>query len=333
MLKPRRFFLLIALLLATATLARGDAIDLMLANPGIQSPYINEYLDGLLDPKPVDPALAAAIGWPWDSREELDLLGAELQGFLPKGGTEPMAIRLDVREYNHRKHGRGFFLIGVLHTEGEAGRPIALIARSFRRSPVDGAVEVWGDGLRIDHTAPAARNLIFPILNYLDSIYARVGVSRERLVADWRGRFYWTGKSEYDFDPDYRFRVNGRDVDQLTVARDNFQRFLSLHQVPLAELLLPDGEAGWKAVAGIGDFRRPQDFARVKHPTRKLQVATLTDVDVREALSKPLEVGLAFTLSDYTMMRHTVTPVQSCSGFLTYNDTAMPPWRALRRLR
>ncbi len=336
----KRPYLLLAFCFSMKALAASQGetsacVDRMLRSPSIRSPYLDIYLPFLKEITEISPELMAETNWKWSSRSDLETLEQRFRERL-EGKSPLLRLRLDLHEYQHRKHGKGLLLLGVIYLDTEESPSVGQFARSFRRSPIDGKIEVWGDGLRLDHRYIETRKLIFPLLDYVDSIYTDVGVDRERLVADWRGRYYWT-MSNFDFDPDYRFFEQNREStelrDQLTVIRNAFARFLRLNEIPLDELLIVENGTT-KPVRSLQDFNRPQDFIRAVHPSRKISVRALVEVETIEPATKPLEVGVAFALADYAPVYGAGdTNILSCSSMLAYSNSTMPAWRAIRRFR
>lgn len=315
------FFLLVSAAFSATT--GQDSLEKMLSNEKIRTPYIDEYLTSLQVNKDADPAFVQSLGWLWNSREELDELGSLFEKkFQDPTEASRIRVRLDLREYEHKKHGKGLLLLGILYLDDAARQPLALFGRSFRKSPKDGELEVWGDGLRIDHGVAETKKVISPILKYLDFIYTQLNAKRERLVADWRGRFYWT-MADYHFDPEYHFWVGEEPKSQIETVRQNFANFLESHNIPVQEL---------EPLKKLEDYQSPRDFVKAKHPTKKIALRTLLDVGTFQDPKDPMDVGMAFTLSDYTP-QYGAPFIRSCSKLLQYNSVAMPAWRALRVLR
>ncbi len=326
----RTFYCLVFLFVSLTSISFAsecDALLLLTSNPLIRSPHVDEYLVQFFENKPIDENLIQSLDWKWKTKEQLNDLAKSFENFIPADKKHfQIQLQLDVREYVHRKHGRGLFLIGIFYLK-ETGAPVAFFGKSFRKNETTGTIEVWGDGLRIDHSSPATKDLIYPLLKYLDSIYKQQGVGLERLVADWRGRFYWT-MANYRLDPDYLFYEGTVLKDQLTVIKNNFLRFLKKHNIELTDLTI-DRKTGKVKVQSIDDFLIPRDFIQAKH-VNKLQLQTLIDVDTIEKQSQPLDVGVAFALADYTPEPLDALRILSNSKQMEYNDTAMPAWRAIR---
>ena len=179
-----------------------------------------------------------------------------------------------------------------------------------------------------------ARNLAIQgigphIMPMLKEYYTKLGVKEERLEAGWSGRERWA-KEGFVLDPDLKFLENGIAVDQISLIRNNFKRFLSFHKIALSDLYLEESD-GKKTLLdeNLSQLKQPIDFQKVFHNRgKKIMTRSYVDVDTL-AGPRPMAPGLSFTLWDYRP-RDSQESVILQEG-KPLSDMAMPTWIGLRR--
>jgi hypothetical protein len=254
--------------------------------------------------------------YPFLNRAMLDQVA---RGFQFHSGEGEIELKLNLMKMGAESYSN-LILLGVFQIRSTA-EPVGFFAINFW-NPNPDEPEAIGDLLKTDLT----RNLggIFaPFFATYESLIAIHRVRKERILAGWSGRVLWATRGLYEFDSDYSYNLNGRNVSTITLIRENFGRFLAHHEIAMDDLTYRGGP-----LLSLAQIAKPADFLKIRHRAGK-KVRVEAYVDCGE-LRTPHEyaVGMAFLLSDSRAQPNQANQI-SLRG-RNYSDRSMPAWPGVR---
>jgi len=206
-------------------------------------------------------------------------------------------------------------------------RPVAFWGSTIAKSD-DGKLIAVLDYVKTNLEDPALAGYGKSYFPFYSKLIHTLGISEERLEADWLGRLVWAQQG-FLFDPSYDgFTQNGKRISQLSLVQNNFRRFLAYHQIDFSDLRWVDKRGKHSVISSISEIKRPADFLRLAHKDRKVLVRPYIDYNKLDA-PLLLDVGRAFLLFDYRP-DGSESVIVGQAGKPLLSDKAMPIWVGVR---
>lgn len=186
------------------------------------------------------------------------------------------------------------------------------------------------DLIKMDLSRQEGKGIANEFIPFLSEQLLDWGFDKMYLEADWLGRIVWA-KKNFEFDPDVSYTQDGRNVGQLELARENFKNFLIANNLQLNDLAVQT-KSELRSIKSIEDLKLPSDFINVVHTQgQKIRIKPYIDEDTFAELTD-YDVGMAFSLGDYTPDKKQKVQIKDNYGDSLSNKVLFN-WRGFLRLR
>lgn len=241
---------------------------------------------------------------------------------------EQIVIRTDLLMLNSAESKEpSLGLIGSFNIK-RTGQPIGFFVFSFPKNK-NGTADVFLNLIKMNLSKIEGKGIANEFIPFIAKKLSALGFSRLYLEADWLGRIVWA-KKNFEFDPETFCFKNGQPISQISLARENLDRFLNANRLDITDLEIVSGSEK-RRLTSLSELNSIQDFVNLTHVNgHKLKIRPYID---ENTLGEPTEydIGLAFSLSLYEPRAEQTLNLVGIIGD-PISDQALFSWKGFLRL-